>query len=804
MSMALAWVVFPLVLGAVCLGCGLLVERISGRPLPGALLPSVGLALVIVVAELATYGRATSGFATPLVVLLAIVGYALSWNRLRTWRPDAWVISAALAVFAVMAAPVVLSGHATFLGYFFLNDTTYHFALVDQLFGRGRDVTGLPNDSFAGIVGAYLDTNYPVGAQLGLGALRPLVGQDVAWVFQPYLATMLALAGAALYQLLAGVVESRRLRALTAFVVAQPGLVYAYYLQGSIKELGTLWVLIVIVALLLPTLAAPQGWRRCLPMTVVVAAAIDILNLAVAPWIALPLAAFAAGSILQVRRRAPLGVRAGPVLGLAMVGVLAPLLALPATQGAAKFATVAKQVLTASGDLGNLTHPLHRWQLLGIWPNGDYRLELHSHQQIAFALMGIAIASAAVGGIWLLRRMAVAPLVFGAASAVALVYLTHNGSPYANGKTMMIASPAVVLAAMIGACAFWDRGRRFEGWLLAAAIAGGVIWTNGLAYHYANLAPRARLAELQTIGERFHDRGPTLLGDWEDYAAHFLRKTDIFTRPLAVTQLAPGVAPPIPAKQKFPYDFNDFSPAYVQGFKLLVSRHSPLASSAPANFRRAWSGRFYDVWQRRGAGAAVLEHIPLGNVGFGNVLQPAAVTSCSRLQGVGRRASQARAQLAYVERPRLPAFVPATASHPSYWGTVDGDPLSLIPRGPAGAVDGTIDVSRATRYRIWVEGSFDRTLTVLIGGRRVGSVGHMLSAPGGFMLAGTASVSAGAQPIRIVRAPNDLSPGHSGTTRLLGPVILDPVDDHPQVRYIAPRDYRRLCGKRLEWVEIVR
>src|SRR2546423_9199544 len=101
--MAIAWLVFPLVLLAVSFGCGLLVERIAGWRLPGALLPSVGLGLVIVVAELATDNRSTVWLATPGVVILALAGYALSLPRVRALRPDGWAAAAALGAFLALA-----------------------------------------------------------------------------------------------------------------------------------------------------------------------------------------------------------------------------------------------------------------------------------------------------------------------------------------------------------------------------------------------------------------------------------------------------------------------------------------------------------------------------------------------------------------------------------------------------------------------------------------------------------------------------------------------------------------------------
>src|SRR5436190_3543376 len=259
MSVVVAWLLFPVVLLAVSGGCGLLVEYLGGLRLPGALVPSVGFAAVIVLASALTYKSAIAGLTTPVVVAVSLAGYVAGWGRLRASRPDLWAIATGAGLFAVYAAPVVLTGQATFLGYFFLNDTSVHFALVDQLFSHGRDVVAAPPSGIRSIVGGYLASGYPVGAHAGLGAVRLLVGQDVAWVFAPYLAVMLSLAGVALHTVLAGVVESRRLRALAAFAAGQAGLVYAFYMQSSIKELAGVWVLAVAVPLAFATLAPGRG-----------------------------------------------------------------------------------------------------------------------------------------------------------------------------------------------------------------------------------------------------------------------------------------------------------------------------------------------------------------------------------------------------------------------------------------------------------------------------------------------------------------------------------------------------------------
>src|SRR5439155_3148696 len=114
---------FPLVLGIVSAGLGLLVERIVGARLQSALLLPCGFALRGVVAGVATTSGTTAGLALPAALVLTAAGLVLG-GRERSWRPDAWAAAAAASVFAVAAAPVVLSGDATFAGYTQLDDTS--------------------------------------------------------------------------------------------------------------------------------------------------------------------------------------------------------------------------------------------------------------------------------------------------------------------------------------------------------------------------------------------------------------------------------------------------------------------------------------------------------------------------------------------------------------------------------------------------------------------------------------------------------------------------------------------------------
>jgi hypothetical protein len=122
MSMFLAWIVYPLVLAALCAGLGLLVDVLAGRRLPGVLVLPAGLAAIVVVGQFTTATDATAQLTVPLVVALAVAGAGLSvpW---RFGRPDPWPVAVAVAVFCVFGAPVILSGQPTFAGYIKLDDT---------------------------------------------------------------------------------------------------------------------------------------------------------------------------------------------------------------------------------------------------------------------------------------------------------------------------------------------------------------------------------------------------------------------------------------------------------------------------------------------------------------------------------------------------------------------------------------------------------------------------------------------------------------------------------------------------------
>jgi hypothetical protein len=252
MTMLAAWILFPLLLALLCIGCGLLLEACVGRRLSGALLAPAGFTLIVVLAGILTSRGETASLATPAVVLAALVGVALACRQsgklAAPWaerKPDHWALAAALGAFAVYAAPVVFSGHPTFAGFIKLDDTATWMAFVDRVMDHGRDLVGLEPSSYQTTLQVNLPAGYPVGAFLPLGVGTKLTGTDVAWLVQPYMATMAGLLALALYRLARGLVESRPLRALVAFGAAQSALLFGYSLWGGIKEVAVALVIAI-------------------------------------------------------------------------------------------------------------------------------------------------------------------------------------------------------------------------------------------------------------------------------------------------------------------------------------------------------------------------------------------------------------------------------------------------------------------------------------------------------------------------------------------------------------------------------
>jgi hypothetical protein len=463
--------------------------------LPLTLVLPVGFGALVVISLLVTMSDVTAELAMPAVIVAAVVGFLLARNRPRP-SVDRWAIAAACAVFAVYAAPVVLSGEATFPGYIKLDDDSTFLANLDRVMEHGRSLDGLEPSSYLATLQPHLAKGYPLGAVMPVGVGREVVRGDSLWLYHPCVALTAVMLALALSGLLGSLVTRPWLRALAAFVGAQSALLYGYALWGGLKEVAGAAAIALASALVWPALRERSSPRAFLPLAVACAWLLGVLSSGAVLWL-LP----AVGTAIAVTLLTPparKGVRAIVVFAAFVV-----VLALPTLVAAPSF--LGNRIFEFDY-LANLVRPLKVAQLAGIWPVGDFRF-VPGREAMTYALVALVVLAAAGGVAWAVRRRMWALPVYTAGAVVSCLLFFPFVTPWIEGKALAMAAPAVPVAALAACAPLFASGRRVEGAVLAALVTGGVLWSNALQYHDVWLAPREQLAELEGIGERFAGQG---------------------------------------------------------------------------------------------------------------------------------------------------------------------------------------------------------------------------------------------------------------------------------------------------------
>jgi hypothetical protein len=624
MTLLVPWLVFPLVLAALVLGCGLVLQRAAGGRLPPPVVLPAGLAVLTVAAGFTTLSERTAQLTVPAVVGIAVLGFGVGPRpSLRCCDP----LPAACAVVAFLAvgAPVLISGEATFTGYVRLDDTATFLALIDHTFEHGRDLEGLAPSSYEATLSVNLAYGYPTGALLPLGTAARVVGTDPAWLFQPYLGFLAATLALGLYHLTGCLIRRRPPRAFAAAVASQPALLYGFAMWGGVKELFAA-AMLALVAATLPL--ARDGQRGSVVPAAAAAALMLGMSVGALLWLVPAAIALLAASASRTRT--------------AFVAATAALtLALPTVVESAQFLRGDNRSTFRDGDeLGNLIGPIRPLQVLGIWPTGDFRTE-PSDLRVTYVLLGASAVAALVGLAVAIRRRAFPLLTYAACCAVGALVLSALGSPWLEAKAFAVAAPGAALLALAGAWSVVAGGRRVEGLLLLAAVSGGVLWSNTLAARDATLAPHSQLAELESIGSRFAGGGPALMTEYQPYGVrHFLRRLDVEGASELRRRPIPFRDGRLPAKGESP-EIDTLATDAVLVYRTLVLRRSPAGSRPPTPYTRRWRGRFYDVWQRSDAAPRVLAHVPLGDE-----LTPAAPARCESVLALARLATRSEGVLA--------------------------------------------------------------------------------------------------------------------------------------------------------------
>jgi len=797
-------ILFPLVLLALSTGGGLLVRRLAGADaLPPALVVPVGFALVVATCAFVTYISWLAPAAGYIALAFALAGFALQARAgtLRLARPRGipWAALAALVAFAAIGAPTLLTGTPTWTGYTRITDIGFQMDFSQYLAEAGRAATSF-NSSYHANAEKLVSIGYPGGGQATLGSIAALIHTNLAWCYQMYHAFAAAAGALAIYALLGHVSASRPLRALGAAVAIQPNVLYGYALEGGIKELTTAAMLVVTAAALAERLPGRGPSRSLLPAAVAMSGAIAAFSIGVAPWLGIVLAGLLVASLVGPRRGRTL-------LRWAQLAALTALLSLPGVISAAtQLSGIAGHAIggTVELGLGNLSAPVPDWSAAGVWLTGDYRFPL-VHVAMTHRLDALAIALAAIGALFgLLRRRWVLPLL-GVAAPIALAYYVAHTSAWLQFKAFTITGVLVLTLAFAGAAAVQRvklRGAWLAGWLLAAVIAGGVLYGNAVIYHDITLAPAARYYELAAIGKRYAGQGPTLFPAFDEYAEYFLREErgSSYVQPAYDEWgLLPGVL--APGEIGFAFNLNQFQLSFLQKFKLIIEPRNPAGVRAPSNWQLAQQTRYFNIWRRVRPASGVYAHLPLS----GGAHERSAAYCRSFLAQV-RRAGPG-ASVAYATPPTVAEALPADGAHPAYWPAA-GSGVSAY---GAGSERLAFTLPARASYDVWIAGTIGRPIKFILDGRALGTVAYEERYPGQFLHIGMRTLSAGRHTLLIKRGGGSLHPGSGDDvdpdTRGLGPILFATAEPANADVHVAPASAAaRICSAPVgyQWLELLR
>jgi hypothetical protein len=344
-----------------------------------------------------------------------------------------------------------------------------------------------------------------------------------------------------------------------------------------------------------------------------------------------------------------------------------------------------------------------------------------------------------------------------------------------------------------------------------------VLWSNALAYHDVLLAPRPRLAELQRIGDLVAGNAPTLLNAYDIYGNdHFLRAGapvgPAEYRPVALA-LDDGTQLTWPAWA----DLDSFPLSTLEEYPSIVTRRSPAESRPPSNYRLAWRGRYYDLWQRsEDPGTKIVDHIPLGESNelpyCGNAsngpykpecsVDPVTRPPCARIEAIARRAAGLNANLVAYQRAAPIVARGDQTRWPAPWLQLPEEHV-LMARSP-GEATAEIAVSESRRYELWIGGNFARGFEVGVDGRDVGTIENEISASNGYVHLADLLLPAGTHTFTLTYPDPDLTPGSGDNSfTSLSAIALQPQAPASELLTVAPSQARRLCGRPLDWIEIV-
>ena len=563
--------------------------RLCGAPRWSWLAPSVGVAVLMLVAYPAVY---LPGRAATTAVLLALLTAAAGAATLRDGphRPPLTGILAAAPAALLALVPFAAAGQAGILGVSFNNDMAAHLLRAAAHGSESVNALFEPGDGYP--IGPHALAT-AVSRVPGIGLEDAFTGLSVA---APVLLAWTAL-GALRHARLPG-------QALVATVAGMPYIVASHYGQGAFKEvLQATFVLAAAVAL--QRQADLQGRLRWIPLALLFAGALAVYGFLGMAWPLTLAGVWLAGvAVTHLRSGRSVGDVRALVRGRAVpVGLAAAALALvsiPQAPLIADFlATDVAGNATGEGALGNLVGPVSIWEAFGAWDNPDFRMYAIHTIQVGVLTAAVA-ALALIGCVWWARR---GDWIVPAALAVCLLvrwFSDATQSPYTSSKALVMISPLLLLVA---AGPLADRGGEGGGprWtrialpLVAAGLALTVIASSYEALRFARVGPLAHKEELREL-RPLVDGGVTLFLGNDDFV-----RWELAPVPIVAPVIGRREMPIRPEKYWSagePLDVDSLVPAQLNKVEWVIAPRDTVGSAMPEELRLVRTTRHFGLWRR--------------------------------------------------------------------------------------------------------------------------------------------------------------------------------------------------------------
>ena len=610
-----------IIVGSVLVGRA--VCALCGGPRRWGAAPLVGLSALLVLADAAIKlpGKAQTASVACIGAVLASVAF-LVWNATRTPTRDAAPIpprgfryTLPGRVFrSVLWGDVVVTGVSLagasipFLangrvgpGAGIDNDMAIHLLVAEAL--RSSRMAAIWN-----VLSGYPTGPHAVVAVVGTSADLPL---DM--VFTGLLLAVVALTAMAAADLLAS--EALWRRAIIGALCSLAYLVAAFYGEAAFKETIMAGLLLAFVLHLEQVsgewagATRPRRFGMTLPAGLLVAGAIYTYSYLGVAWMGATLAVWVvAEAVLK-----PALVRGwmSPrrltsvlpwVAGFVALGVLA---LIPIAGDLRRFfktvgVSPAGSGAVATGNLGNLFHPLSAAESLGVWWSGDFRLAPESvvHPGV---LSAFALAALVFGFVWSVRRRGLVLPAAVVGSALIYLYSDRTQSPYVAAKALVIASPIVMALALRGLLSRPRAGPVVTALILGCAglFCAAAAASSVTSLRFALLQAPEAARELGAFHHLTGDK-PVLFLGIDDWAPWQLRASPVATLSNPTPTVGGAVIAPNKPFASAALDFDSVTAASLDNFEYVITTNNSFASQPPANFHLVARRRLYQLWRRSG------------------------------------------------------------------------------------------------------------------------------------------------------------------------------------------------------------